>query len=184
MIQPGFSFGSTVRVTTPPYDGEMKEIPVDVVRSARRKRTIQGSVVDGRVRVLVPAGLPADEERRMVASMVEKLSRKRRAGVIDLEDRGRLLARRYGLPVARSIEWSSRQGQRWASCTPVDGTVRISNRLAAMPDWVIDYVLIHELAHLASHGHTERFKTMVARYQLAERAEGYLLAKSEEGVFD
>ncbi|MDP3984641.1 MAG: DUF45 domain-containing protein [Acidimicrobiia bacterium] len=160
----------------------MSDMPVEVVRSTRRKRTIQASIVGGRIRVLVPAGLKPDEERRLVESMVARVSKKREAGSIDLAARARRLADRYGLPIPKAIDWSDRQNQRWGSCTPADGTVRISNRLAGIPEWVLDYVLVHELAHLAHPGHNGQFRELVARYELGERAEGYLIAKSEDGM--
>jgi hypothetical protein len=49
-----------------------------------------------------------------------------------------------------------------------------------MPAWVLDWVLIHELAHLEVPDHGPRFKSLVDRYELAERATGYLMARSEE----
>ena len=67
------------------------------------------------------------------------------------------------------------QGSRWGSCTPVDGTIRLSDRLATMPGWVVDYVLVHELAHLIEIGHGPRFYRLVDAYPKAERARGYLL---------
>ena len=67
---------------------------------------------------------------------------------------------------------------RWGSCTPGDGSIRVSTRLAPFPAWVLDYVLVHELAHLAAPDHSPRFWALVNRYPMAERARGYLIAKS------
>jgi predicted metal-dependent hydrolase len=142
---------------------------------------VQASIVNGRVRVLVPAGLSLAEERRLVETMVARATRKLTARTVDLDARARHLARRYGLPTPSNIEWSDRQLSRWGSCTPTDGNIRISNRLAAMPGWVLDYVMVHELAHLEVPDHGERFRLLVGRYELGERAEGYLIAKSEGG---
>ena len=43
-----------------------------------------------------------------------------------------------------------------------------------MPGWVVDYVLVHELAHLLESGHTPQFWAWVDRYPRAEKAKGYL----------
>jgi predicted metal-dependent hydrolase len=157
----------------------MSDLPVDVIRSKRRKRTCQAYVVDGRVRVLVPAHLSTDEEATVVTELVQKVTRKLASQTVDVEGRAREVARRYGLPTPTRVEWSQRQNSRWGSCSPQDGTIRISSRLAGSPRWVLDWVLVHELAHLEVSDHGERFKTLVSRYELAERAEGYLIAKSE-----
>ncbi|MGH8913977.1 MAG: M48 metallopeptidase family protein [Acidimicrobiia bacterium] len=154
----------------------MSPIPVKVVRSERRRKTVSARVVDGTVRILVPADLPAEEERQVVESLVAKVTRKLTAGHIDLEPRARQLARRHRLPQPVSIEWSDRQTTLWGSCTPTKGRIRISNRLAGMPDWVLDYVVVHELAHLVEPSHGARFGELVSRYPLSERATGYLMA--------
>lgn len=91
----------------------------------------------------------------------------------------RRLARRYDLPAPQTIEWSDPQLARWGSCTSLKGSIRISNRLATMPEWVLDWVIVHELAHLEVADHGERFQELVGRYELSERAQGYLIAKSE-----
>lgn len=157
----------------------MSDPPVEIVRSARRKRTIQASFVEGRIRVLVPAGLKPEEERLHVERMVARLTRKRELRAVDLAVRAQRLAQRYNLPMPARIEWSDRQLERWGSCTFSDRSVRISSRLVNMPAWVLDYVIVHELAHLAVPRHSSAFKELVARYELGERAEGYLIAKSE-----
>ena len=69
------------------------------------------------------------------------------------------------------------QHTRYGSCSPAEGTIRISADLAGMPGWVRDYVLVHELAHLLEANHSPAFWSLVNRYPLAERARGYLMAK-------
>jgi hypothetical protein len=155
------------------------ELPVEVVRSRRRKRTIAAYVADGKVRVLVPAGLPPDEEAALVKEMTAKAIRRFSTTKVDLTERAASLANQYGLPLPTSIEWSDRQLVRWGSCTPGQRQIRISSRLASMPTWVLDWVILHELAHLVVHNHGPRFQKLVAAYPLGERAEGYLIAKSE-----
>ena len=73
------------------------------------------------------------------------------------------------------------QQKRYGSCTPATATIRISTRVAQMPLWVLDYVLVHELAHLLEANHSPRFWELVARYPLSERARGYLIAIGLEG---
>jgi hypothetical protein len=84
------------------------------------------------------------------------------------------------LPQATTIEWVGNQDSRWGSCSTGTGTVRISDRVAAFPPWVVDYVIVHELAHLVEANHSAAFWKLVARYPKAERARGFLIAKGLE----
>lgn len=152
----------------------------EVVRSARRKKTVQASVVDGVVRVRIPASMSAEEEAHWVEVMRQRIERQVRTTEVDLVERARLLARQFDLPVPEEIVFSPRQRQRWGSCTPETRRIRISNQLVDSPDWVLDYVIVHELAHLVELNHSPAFWALVARYPLAERARGYLIAKSHE----
>ncbi|WP_141014007.1 M48 metallopeptidase family protein [Nocardioides sambongensis] len=112
-----------------------------------------------------------------------RTGRRRRAQVGDvvLMARARDLSDRYlgGLPQPESVRWVSNQRARWGSCTPGDRSIRLSERLQKMPDWVVDYVLVHELAHLLEPQHDEKFWAWVALYPLTEKAKGYLLGWSD-----
>jgi predicted metal-dependent hydrolase len=157
---------------------------VEVRRSARRRRTISAYREGDRTIVLLPARMSRAEEARWVDVMLERLEMQERRsagragrGDVDLGLRAAELSRQFldGVPKPASVRWVSNQGSRWGSCTPVDGTIRLSDRMTTMPSWVIDYVLVHELAHLIEFGHSPRFYALVDAYPKAERARGYLL---------
>lgn len=152
---------------------------VDVRRSARRRRTVSAYRDGDRTVVLIPARMSRAEERRWVSVMLERLARqdsKLRPSDTELLARARDLSKRFlgGRAQPTSVRWVTNQGSRWGSCTPVDGTVRLSTRLQGMPPWVVDYVLLHELAHLLVPGHGPEFWAEVERYPRTERARGYL----------
>lgn len=152
---------------------------VEIRRSARRRRTVSAYRDGDRTVVLLPARLSRAEEKRWVALMLERLERqdaRLRPSDTELMARARELSARYldGKAMPRSVRWVTNQGARWGSCTPSDGSIRLSTRLQGMPPWVVDYVLIHELAHLIVPGHGPKFWVEVERYPRTERARGYL----------
>lgn len=153
---------------------------VEVIRSHRRRKTIQAREVGGVLRISIPATLSKSEEAEWVAEMTRRMERRTAATSIDLEQRAGVLASRYGLREPASIRWVDNQQWRWGSCTPSQGSIRISSRLAKEPVWVLDYVLVHELAHLSYAGHGPRFWSLVERYPLTERARGFLIARGLE----
>src|SRR3954452_14397231 len=95
-----------------------------------------------------------------------------------LMERARRLLRRYfpERPVLRAVSWSPRQHQRHGSCTSGAGVIRVAAHLQGYPDWVLDYMLVHALAHLLYPNHSDAFWDTVNRYPLAERARGFLIA--------
>ncbi|MGQ0521328.1 MAG: M48 metallopeptidase family protein [Actinomycetota bacterium] len=155
---------------------------VEVVRSPRRRKTVQARQVGGVLRVSIPATMTRSEEERHVAEMVRRMRRRAESAVVDLGARAASLAASYGFPRPASIRWVDNQEWRWGSCTPADGTIRISTRLAREPAWVLDYVIAHELAHLVVHGHGPAFWALVGRYPRTERARGFLMARGLEAA--
>jgi predicted metal-dependent hydrolase len=151
---------------------------VEVVRSARRKRTVGAQLVGSVLTVTVPSWMSRADEAKWVEEMTRRFVRRSTAEGVDLPTRAAHLAKRYDLPAPRSIKWVETMQSRWASCTPATGAIRVSSRVAAFPDWVRDYVIVHELAHLKVADHSPAFWRLVERYPKTERARGYLIAKS------
>ncbi len=132
------------------------------------------------LRVSIPATMTQGEEDHWVSEMIRRANRWSTTESIDLQSKGRALAERFGLPMASGVAWSYNQNSRWGSCTPTEGSIRISSHLAGMPDWVLDYVIVHELSHLVVPTHGPDFWELANRYPRTERARGYLMAKSIE----
>ncbi|MER7404421.1 M48 family metallopeptidase [Streptomyces sp. NPDC000070] len=152
---------------------------IEVRRSARRRRTVSAYREGDRTVVLIPARMSEAEEQRWVNVMLGKLAAqesKRVFGDAELAERARRLSDQYFDGQARptSVRWVTNQNTRWGSCTPSEGSIRLSHRLQGMPDYVVDYVLVHELAHLLVPGHGPRFWELLEPYPRTERARGYL----------
>ena len=144
--------------------------------------------------VLLPARLSATQEARWVERMVEDVTareqRRRNSGPRRSDEglirRARELNQLYleGRANPASVVWVANMQQRWASCTFVDRSIRLSRRLQPVPSWVLDYVLVHELAHIVVPGHTAEFWALVNRYERSERARGYLEGLSAAATLD
>ena len=155
------------------------DVPVEVRRSRRRTRTVSAYQRDGRVVVMIPDRFSRAEEEQWVATMLgrlERSERRKRRGDDDLERRSAELAATYLPPGTRatSVRWVGTMTSRWASCTTSTGEIRLSERLQGMPAWVVDYVLLHELAHLVEPHHGPSFWALVDAHPRAERAKGFL----------
>lgn len=158
---------------------ERPHYEVRVVRSAKRRKTVNARVVDGVIEVRVPARMSKADEKRFVAELVERIERRELEKHVDVGQRSRELAQRFDLPLPASIRFVDNQHSRWGSCSIESREIRLSSRLANYPTWVLDYVIVHELAHLVVAEHSPAFHALVDRYPRAERARGYLHAKAD-----
>ena len=155
--------------------------PVEIRRSKRRRKTVNARLEGGVLIIQAPARMSDGELAPIIANLRGRLARRTRPVPQSdeaLEKRARALNRRYfdGRLTWRSIRYVTNQTKRYGSCTPAEGTIRLSHRLATMPTWVRDYVIVHELAHLEEANHGPRFWELVNRYPRTERARGYLMA--------
>lgn len=152
---------------------------VEIRRSARRRRTVRAYREGDKTIVLMPAHLTRAQEAEHVRDLVQRLDRReKRTAPSDaaLLQRATDLSTRWldGRAVPASVRWVTNQSSRWGSCTSVDRSIRLSHRLQGMPDEVIDYVLLHELAHLIEANHSKRFWALLSDFPHAERARGFL----------
>lgn len=153
-----------------------------VRRSARRRRSVSITRREGDLVIAIPASFSVRQEREWVRRMVDQLARKEertapaRRSDASLAAIARELSDTYlgGRVHPTSVTWSTRQQRRWGSCTPAEGTIRLSARLQGMPDWVLRSVVMHELVHLLVPGHGPDFYALMNRYPKAERARGFL----------
>lgn len=77
-----------------------------------------------------------------------------------------------------------KQRTRWGSCSTT-GTLSFNWRLMMAPPDVIDYVVVHELAHLEERTHTRRFWRLVAEYVPEyEESVDWLTRNSSKLIFD
>ncbi len=170
---------TTERNPTTAPSGARRTPAVEVRRSSRRRRTVSAYREGDRTIVLIPARMSEAEERRWIRVMLDKLAaqeRRRRPGDAELGERAERLSGQYlgGRARPASVRWVTNQNTRWGSCTPAEGSIRLSHRLQGMPEYVVDYVLLHELAHLLVPGHGPDFWRLLEAYPRTERARGYL----------
>lgn len=176
-------------LTSPPgiAENQWEGPTIEVIRSTRRRRTAQGSFKGERIVVRVPAGLRSEQEAAHIRSLAERMQRKRRCSApsdADLQERAEQLNRQFleGRARAQSVRWVSNQQHRWGSCSQGTGEIRISERLRHVPDYVLNAVLVHELAHtFILDGHSPEFTAWARRAPQWERAEGYLEAYQRWG---
>lgn len=173
----------------------IRELTIDgipegvVVRaSTRRRKTVSAFREGGVTVVVVPAHLAHSTIRTAVVDLVAKL-RSPKAGHLgtdeELHRRAEQLRLRYlpEAPAPSRVVWSTRQRQRWGSCTPDDRSIRISTLLQDMPGYVIDSVLVHELAHLLHSKHDAAFWDCVRRYEKHESAQCFLAGYSHARAY-
>ncbi len=161
--------------------------PVEIIRSDRRRRTVSGELKGGTLVVRAPSAMSEADLRPIIQKLQKRLEKRVAKRSLphtdaDLERMAQQLNKQHfhGRLRWQSIRYVTNQNRRYGSCTPSQGTIRISHRLATMPPWVLRYVVMHELAHLLEGNHGPRFWSLVNRYPLTERARGYLIAMGLE----
>lgn len=156
---------------------------IEVRRSARRKKTISVQERPGGWVLSVPMSWRPERNLEQISQLIGRLERRRAAPAPSdhalLERALELNSQLFGDGLApTSVAWVTNQRSRFASTTPATGAIRVSHLLKAVPPWVLDAVLVHELAHLRVADHSASFKALTARYARSADAEVYLAGYS------
>ena len=155
---------------------------IEVIRSARRNKTVTGELKQGKLRVHVPAHLTRAEEAYYVDQIRARVERRKTKEQLNqgepLAKRAAELNARYfaGKLDIASVTYVTNQNSLYGSCSVRRKTIRLSHHLAEVPAWVRDYVLMHEMAHLIEPAHNRRFWEIVDRYPRTREARRYLKA--------
>ena len=170
-----------------PADGEgenltlpgVDEGEIVVIRSTRRKKSISAYRQGGRIVISIPARLSKADERAIVPEMIAKIrdqEASKTLGEAQLASKiDQLLTELAPEITARpaSVVWRPMR-ERWGSCTSVDRSIRISDRLKFAPEYALDYVLFHEAIHLQYFDHGDDFTEVLNRFEDSELASAYL----------
>ncbi len=154
--------------------------PIRILATRRRRRTVAARLRSGVLELMVPDSMPLAEREQWAEAMRRRLERRLKRA-LPTDER---LERRAGVLNDRlfggRLRWTSigfaDMVRQWGSCAFTVGEIRIATRAASLPDWVLDYLLVHELAHLEHSDHGAGFHELEDRYELTERAKGYLMA--------
>lgn len=170
-----------------PADGEgenltlpgVDEGEIVVIRSTRRKKSISAYRQGGRIVISIPARLSKADERSIVPEMIAKIrdqEASKTLGEAQLAARIDQLLTELAPEITvrpASVLWRPMR-ERWGSCTSVDRSIRISDRLKLAPEYALDYVLFHEAIHLQHFDHGEAFTEVLNRFEDSELASAYL----------
>jgi predicted metal-dependent hydrolase len=155
---------------------------VKIIRSHRRKRTVSARLDKDVLLVSAPLMISGERLGRIIDDLKSRFERKKLKEELDqkqdLTEIAATLNQEYfdNKLKINSIVYAPNQNRQFGCCSYREGNIRISHRVGLMPKWVRNYVLVHEMAHLVVPNHSRAFWEIVARYKLAERARGYLLA--------
>ena len=151
-----------------------------IVRSKKRKKSVQAKIVNGKLKIYLPTKISKIEEKKCIEKMIKWSKNHQNKNLLNnynLIKRAEELNKKYFKGNLNfSIKYVKNQNTRFGSCTYSNKTIRISDKIVKMPRWVQDYIIIHELTHIMYPNHTKKFWGKVNEYKYTERARGYLIA--------
>lgn len=160
----------------------------EVIRRRNRRKTISARIIKDVMYVYVPNNISDDNLRKVIDNFKQRFEKQRLKRQLNKEQDLKAIAeglnKKYfsGKLQLNLVKYVTDQYSKFGCCNYHTRSIRISHRVSHMPDWVRDYVLVHELAHLIEPNHSQAFWKIVSGYELSERARGYLIAKGLDSM--
>jgi len=161
------------------------QVSVTIRRDKRLKKSARWQrEADGSVLLRVPYRYPKSSLPDLLDSVGTQLGRQkrrvRRRTDADLQARAEQINQSCfgGRVTWEAIRWVQPMKTRLGSCTnggPTDGYIRISEEVRSWPQWVVDYIIAHELTHRLHPDHSAAFwRTLRQAYPQTEQARGFI----------
>ncbi|PID29536.1 MAG: hypothetical protein CR982_02400 [Candidatus Cloacimonadota bacterium] len=156
-----------------------------VKRSKKRRKTVQIQIKDDEIIVLAPESISNEELNFFIEKAVSNFEKKKSIKNSEnyLKERALFLKKKFFVENLPNFElyYSTKMGRgSWGICYSSRGVITLNHKLSTYPEWVLDYVIVHEMAHFIYQDHSRKFWEIVSRYPLKERAIGFLMAKASE----
>ena len=146
----------------------LKQIPYEIVYSARKTLAVQVKA-DGSVVVRAPKRMAKYKIEAFLKEKQDWIRTHREKALAAAEQKAanRLTEAERKASVKRAAQMLAEitireQKTRWGSCSSA-GNLNYNWKLVLMPERVMDYVVIHELAHRKEMNHSARFYAVVAQ---------------------
>jgi len=134
-----------------------KEYEIGIFKHEDKRTTI--SFNGTRFEIFINKDIEADERKFLVENILKLWYKK--VAKIYLKDRLGYFCKITGLTY--NIMRIKEQKTRWGSCSK-KGNLNFNWKLIMSPEWVIDYIIVHEVCHLRYLNHSKDFWNMVALY--------------------
>lgn len=158
-------------------------LKVEATKDNRLRKSVRWTLKQETIHVRFPPHINAIELDRLVDDIVARVltqrQRARNQNNDDLARRAHAINSRYFKGELRwhTIRWVSNMKRRLGSCTEggaTDGDIRISDRIKHWPDYVVDYIIAHELVHRKYPNHSREFWEYLTHYPHTDRARGFI----------
>ena len=159
-------------------------VTLTVILERKRVKHVNARLRDDTLLVSAPLHMPETVLAPLIADLARKLVRRLRGQAVNAEEDALVLARRvatrFPAPVdIAQVRFVTTQQACWGSYSPTTRTIRLNASLRQMPRWILEYVVVHELAHTVHPNHAPAFWTLVRRvYPKTDQARAFLAGVS------